>query len=199
MCLPTTTNSYTHRAVRSRTHASQIRSRFLDTLGISRANQQAVCVANKKSSPPPRRRRKLPATQELLKSDSGEPDESLGPNSLSSISTPNNFGGRERKNGKSVAFENAVTVHQIPTRHEFSGRIRNTLWTNAAEMQRNYNRNVIEFTAENWDYRQCLEEEHFFVAHNGELIHPVHLQQERNLKWHFCAVMCAQQHEQRAY
>lgn len=195
MCAPTTINVHKHRAVRSKTHASQIRSRFLDTLGISRGSRVA-CVPH---SPPPLRKRMLPATQELLKSDSGEPDESLGPNSFSSSSVPNNVGGRKRKNRKSVAFENAVVVHQIPTRHEYSQRIRNTLWTNSVAMQKNYNRNVIEFTAENWDYRQCLEEEHFFVDQDGQLVHPVHLQRERNLKWHFCAVMCAQQHEQYAY
>lgn len=191
MCLPTTTNSFSYRAVRSRTDASQIRSRFLDTLGISRGSKIA-CVPR---SSLPRRQRKQPATQELLKSDSGMPDTSLGPDSFSSTSLPNNFDARKRKSRKSVAFENAVLVHQIPTRHEFSDRIRNTLWTSSVEMQMNYNRNVIEFTAENWDYRQCLEEDHFFVAQDGQLIHPVHLQQERNLKWHFCAVMCAQRHD----
>ena len=209
MCIPSSsTTSTAHRrssssigtkVIHSKTQtvgdASKIRSRFLDRLGISPRNSQVACIPQSARQSPPRRQCQ-PSTKELLKTDNGVPDESLGPNSYSSTSSsPRNFGGRKKSNTRSVAFENAVVVHQIPTRLEYSDRIRNAVWTNSAEMQMNYTRNVIEFKAENWDYRQCVEEDHFFQTDCGQLIHPVHLQRERNLKWHFCAVMSAQQQQ----
>ena len=72
-----------------------------------------------------------------------------------------------------VHFNVSVTVHPIPLHTAYSRRIRQTVWTSAAEMEENVARNCLEFAAEQWDWRQVLEDEDMRLYH-GELVHPVH-------------------------
>ncbi|CAB9519706.1 expressed unknown protein [Seminavis robusta] len=77
---------------------------------------------------------------------------------------------------KRVTFTNAKDqVHDIPSRDSMSSRTRQRLWITSDQMKRNYSRNVAEFKTENYDYRQCLEEEAFVRTERGILIHPVHV------------------------
>ena len=65
----------------------------------------------------------------------------------------------------------------IPTRHEYSRRIRKFLWDTPEDMQANIVRNTLEFTADGWDSDAVLEEtEHYYNPRNGDYIHPVHLE-----------------------
>ncbi|CAB9515476.1 expressed unknown protein [Seminavis robusta] len=203
----------------------KIRSRFLDRLGISplNSNRQSkcrrvadCCVSPSSSSdmlgaPRQQQQRRRTTKQELLKKDHGQPDENLGPASYSESSfSPKTRGLFRRLSNsklqqtKTVSFANAVEVISIPSHHSYSNRIKNSFWTNSAEMKQNYARNVLEFSAEGWDYRQVVEEDQFYVTERGRelfLVHPVHLllqqqQRERNLRWHsFCAVMSAQKQQ----
>jgi hypothetical protein len=74
---------------------------------------------------------------------------------------------------RSLRFFPTVTVHPIPLHSAYSSRIRNTVWTSAAEMQENVARNCLEFSAENWDWNQVLEDQDMVMYH-GEKVHPVH-------------------------
>jgi hypothetical protein len=216
---------------------SKIRSRFLDRLGISpplqrqchqtnNLDRRTLQFCNRTSSAAA-----VETKEERLKKDHGQQDESIGLGSSSKLSfSPKTHQGMMRKRNdstaslasttstntaKAVSFANAVQVISIPSHRDYSDRIKNAFWTNAQEMRQNYARNVVEFTAENWDYRQVLEEDQFLyiqVTTGGKcsagtnemvLMHPVHfrsqqLQRERQLRWHsFCAVMSAQrQHHQ---
>eukprot|EP00581_Thalassiosira_minuscula_P015553 CAMPEP_0183728636 /NCGR_PEP_ID=MMETSP0737-20130205/28571_1 /TAXON_ID=385413 /ORGANISM="Thalassiosira miniscula, Strain CCMP1093" /LENGTH=200 /DNA_ID=CAMNT_0025960637 /DNA_START=265 /DNA_END=867 /DNA_ORIENTATION=- len=78
---------------------------------------------------------------------------------------------------KQVNFQENVTVVAIPMRTEYSARVRAKLFTDAVEMCENAERNLIEFTAENGDWRSaCLEDEMYICGVTRELIHPVHVE-----------------------
>ena len=81
------------------------------------------------------------------------------------------------KKKKSIKFAPSVSVVQIPMRTEYSSRIATRLWSSKAEIRDNANRNVLEFSAENWDWRNVVEDDGMFVCTvSGELVHPVHCQ-----------------------
>lgn len=76
-----------------------------------------------------------------------------------------------------VHFNDHVQVALIPTRQEYSSRIRRFLWDTPVHMQQQIVRNTLEFTADGWDWQTSLEEtEHYFNPHSNEYIHPVHLE-----------------------
>ena len=82
-----------------------------------------------------------------------------------------------KKKKKSIKFAPSVSVVQIPMRTEYSSRIATRLWSSRTEIRDNANRNVIEFSAENWDWRNVVEDDGMFVCTvSGELVHPVHCQ-----------------------
>lgn len=83
----------------------------------------------------------------------------------------------QKKKKKCIKFAPSVSVVQIPMRTEYSSRIATRLWSSKTEIRDNANRNVIEFSAENWDWRNVVEDDGMFVCTvSGELIHPVHCQ-----------------------
>jgi len=64
----------------------------------------------------------------------------------------------------------------IPSRNEYSDRVRERIWTTGAEIHANAARNTLEFCSENWQWSKALEDEHMFVHQaNGERIHPIHV------------------------
>jgi hypothetical protein len=74
---------------------------------------------------------------------------------------------------RSLQFSSDVLVVSIPSRHEYSNRIKKFLWTGGEEIQENAERNRIEFDAEGWDYRTVLEDDDFLVdSTTWELVHP---------------------------
>ena len=80
-----------------------------------------------------------------------------------------------KKKRKSIKFAPSVSVVQIPMRTEYSSRIATRLWSSRTEIRDNANRNVIEFSAENCDWRNVVEDDGMFVCTvSGELVHPVH-------------------------
>ena len=81
------------------------------------------------------------------------------------------------KKKRSIRFAPSVSVVQIPMRSEYSSRIATRLWSSRTEIRDNANRNVVEFSAENWDWRAVVEDDGMFVCTaSGELVHPVHCQ-----------------------
>jgi hypothetical protein len=80
---------------------------------------------------------------------------------------------RIRSTAASIQFSSEVMVVPIPSRHEYSNRIRKFLWSDGAEIQENAERNRIEFAAEGWDWHTVLEDDDMYVdADTGELVHP---------------------------
>jgi len=100
------------------------------------------------------------------------------PTSQDGTSTPpRSTKQNHRKKKRSINFSPTVSVIQIPMRTEYSSRIATRLWSSRTEIRDNANRNVIEFSAENWDWRNAIEDDGMFVCTaSGELIHPVHCQ-----------------------
>jgi hypothetical protein len=56
----------------------------------------------------------------------------------------------KKKSKKSLLFNETVEVIPIPTRHEYSNRVRSRLWSNAVEIYENAARNTVEFAAEGY-------------------------------------------------
>jgi hypothetical protein len=67
-------------------------------------------------------------------------------------------------------------VVSIPSRFEYSQRIRERIWTTASEIHANAARNAIEFCSENWKWENALEDHQMFIHQgNGERVHPIHV------------------------
>lgn len=76
-----------------------------------------------------------------------------------------------------LTFRPIVSVQPIPTRSEYSSRIKCRIWSDRYEIKSNATRNSVEFAAEGWDWRTVTEDDGMFVCtSSGELIHPVHCQ-----------------------
>lgn len=72
-----------------------------------------------------------------------------------------------------IGFVNEVEVVPIPTRHEYSDRIKSRIWSNRYELQENAERNAVEFAAEGWNWRNVTEDEGMYICSaSGELVHP---------------------------
>lgn len=75
-----------------------------------------------------------------------------------------------------IAFDDQVEVMPIPTRHEYSNRIKSRIWSNRYELQENAERNAVEFASEGWNWRTVTEDEGMYVCSvSGELVHPCHV------------------------
>jgi len=80
---------------------------------------------------------------------------------------------------RSIQFQNEVLVMPIPSRHEYSSRIKKFLWSGAEELSQSIERNRAEFASEGWDWHSVLEDDEMYVdAQSGELVHPIWLEEE---------------------
>mmetsp|Transcript_481 Transcript_481/g.1128 ORF Transcript_481/g.1128 Transcript_481/m.1128 type:complete len:299 (+) Transcript_481:335-1231(+) len=72
-----------------------------------------------------------------------------------------------------IAFQDVVDVMPIPTRHEYSDRIKSRIWSNRHELQENAERNAVEFASEGWKWENVIEDEGMYICSaSGELVHP---------------------------
>lgn len=167
-----------------------IRSRFLNRLGISKLERTQTSACNTVEG---RKQSRRDSFEEILKKDYGQPDENV--DALLSMSASLRDCARRHKIGQNrgVRFRKAVTIHPIPCRTDYSERMRCALWTPTEVLQENVARNSLEFAAENWDWRQVVDDKDMVLC-AGKRIHPVHFVAEQcNLRRHFFTVMSAQQ------
>ena len=78
-----------------------------------------------------------------------------------------------------VQFNETVSVVNIPSRYQYSDRMKKFLWSDRWELQEMAERNMIEFEAEGFDWRNVvLDDEMYIDSVNGQLIHPCHLDED---------------------
>ena len=83
---------------------------------------------------------------------------------------------------RSIHYQEEVLVVPIASRHDYSDRIRKALWSGADELSELVERNRAEFSSEGWDVNYVVEEDDMYIdAYNGELVHPVWLEQEEEI------------------
>jgi hypothetical protein len=98
----------------------------------------------------------------------------------------------------SVSFCTSVTVILIPSRTDYSDRIKHSLWTSAKELKEQVSRNCVEYAFEDWDWRRAVEEPNMILYH-GQMVHPCHFIQCNRLsaRDHFLHFLAAEQAAQR--
>lgn len=79
----------------------------------------------------------------------------------------------------SVRFNTVVSGVKIPSRNQYSSRIKQTLWRDRYELSEMVERNTTEFHSENYDWNQVvLDEEMYVDATSGERVHPCHVEDQ---------------------
>ena len=74
-----------------------------------------------------------------------------------------------------VVFDKNVSVILIPTRKEYPSELRNSLWLDRKEHKLNKERNLIEFEAEGFDWRNVMDDDDMVYNPTcGNFIHPIH-------------------------
>ena len=185
----------------------RIRARYLQRLGVAPPSSAGPSTSRKKIAPLPqsvktgscsqqrrRTRRERSSSVEILKNDHGVKDETLTTES-NPPSSP--------ISSSVVRFQPSVEVHSVPSRNEYSNRIKQALWMPPLEMEEMVTRNSIEFASEGWDWRHAAEEEDFVCigggnvhqpGSSGEWIHPAHMIRRCNVRNQFFMIMSARQH-----
>jgi hypothetical protein len=72
-----------------------------------------------------------------------------------------------------VSFKETVSVIEIPSHRDYNDDTHNSLWASVREIEQDAQRNMIEFHAEGYDWRNAVLEESMHLLPNGELVHPV--------------------------
>ena len=88
------------------------------------------------------------------------------------------FSDKEKAgNTCSVRFNTVVSGVKIPSRNQYSRRIKQTLWRDRFELSEMVERNTTEFHAENYDWNQVVLDDDMYVdASSGEKVHPCHVE-----------------------
>jgi hypothetical protein len=75
-----------------------------------------------------------------------------------------------------VRFNTVVSCVEIPSRTQYSKRIKQSLWRDREELHQMVERNKEEFHFENYDWRSVVLDDDMYVdSINGELVHPCHV------------------------
>jgi hypothetical protein len=80
-----------------------------------------------------------------------------------------------RRPASSVRFHESVSVLLIPDRSEYSTELMKVLFQTKRERAVNVSRNLLEFAAEGYDWRNVTEEDDLVMDEDGQQVHPVHL------------------------
>mmetsp|Transcript_298 Transcript_298/g.828 ORF Transcript_298/g.828 Transcript_298/m.828 type:complete len:234 (-) Transcript_298:171-872(-) len=75
-----------------------------------------------------------------------------------------------------LRFHDTVSVVAIPSRNQYSDRIKQCIWSNKWELREMAQRNLVEFESEGYDWNNVVMEEDMYIdSKNGSLIHPCHV------------------------
>ena len=84
--------------------------------------------------------------------------------------------GSANSSNHRVKFNETVDIVSIPSRHQFSNRIKRVYWSSKEEICSNAERNILEYEYEGWDYHNVvLDEDMYIDTATGALVHPCHL------------------------
>lgn len=164
----------------SSTSSQRIRNNFLRKIGVSMKAHNDVSVSERSARDIRDTRRLNEPLQYDHQDKKVQQEQRRSFRSQSPSSVANDIPllepGDEKK--KQVNFCEAVTVVLIPKSSEYSSRVQTRLFHDSVELSENLARNLVEFNAEKCDwFHVCLEEDMHVCGHTGELIHPVHIQQ----------------------
>jgi hypothetical protein len=151
------------------------RTRLLNTLGLFQ-QQNSNCNSNSNHGPGAvPAQRAIQAREELTVLGTITPfKEELKDDSDATNLPPRPVDDNGASAG--VQFEDQVTVVQIPSRYQYSDRIKKLIWRDQYEIMEMAARNGREFQAEGYDWRNVVLDEDMYVdSHNGQLVHPCHL------------------------
>lgn len=85
--------------------------------------------------------------------------------STSSTSTTTTSENNNVNKSKSIQWESIVQGIEIPSHDEYPDNVRKLLWNSFEEIAINAQRNIIEFTADNWNWRTATEEDGMLTIH----------------------------------
>jgi hypothetical protein len=71
-----------------------------------------------------------------------------------------------------ISFDPSVRVREIPSHHQYSERIKKSIWMLPREYVESVTKNAIEFMAEGYEPDRVLDESDF-VERDGKMVHPV--------------------------
>ena len=92
-------------------------------------------------------------------------------------SKSNNNNNNTTNTSCGVRFNTVVSGVKIPSRNQYSSRIKQTLWRDRYELSEMVERNTTEFHAENYDWHQVvLDDEMYVDSTSGERVHPCHVE-----------------------
>jgi hypothetical protein len=81
-----------------------------------------------------------------------------------------------RRANSMVHFNTVVSCVEIPSRTQYSKRIKQSLWRDREELDAMVERNKKEFRFENYDWHSVVLDDDMYVdSINGELVHPCHV------------------------
>lgn len=105
--------------------------------------------------------------------------------SMTSSSKSSSSSSSSNKSNR-LQFKETVQVLPIPSRYQYSDRIKQCIWSNRYELQEMAQRNLQEFASENYDWRNVVLDEDMYIDASSsgggppQLIHPCHLQPNYN-------------------
>jgi len=92
------------------------------------------------------------------------------------VSSPHSSFASDNPSDHHIHFKDTVSVIPIPSRYQYSDRIKQCMWSNRIELREMAQRNLIEFESEGFDWRNVVVEEDMYIdAANGRLVHPCHV------------------------
>ena len=102
---------------------------------------------------------------------------------LSATEKGDSFTSTEASSGggtANVRFNESVSVVEIPSRYQYSDRIKKVIWSSRYEISENADRNLFEFANEGYDWRNVVMDDDMYIdSSTGMLIHPCHFEDPR--------------------
>jgi len=167
--------------------SGQVRTAYLANLGIDQSSQKSALTPMPNRQVASSLEHATPGSMEPLSGGApmwwrrafqGQQNQGSFPRSMSESAA---LGGKMGTPGagmppgkRNVRFNDMVEVRYVPLHSEYSERVRQKYWNSAQELWDMAARNSLEYAAENYDWRQAVEEQDL-IRWGTQLIHPVHL------------------------